>query len=196
MKQTWPAPQRNAAAILDVLERVLPNPGLTIEIASGSGQHAEHFCRALPNVRWQPTDYDATVLPSIDAWREESGLKNFLPAARLDVTSDAWPVDEADAVFCANMIHISPWECCLGLFRGAGRVLSEGGIAVLYGPFIEAELETAPSNANFDASLRSRDPSWGIRHLDEVAKVAKGEGMTLQERIAMPANNLCVVFSR
>ncbi len=196
MKKVWPAPQRNAAPILEVLERVLPNPGLTIEIASGSGQHAAHFCKAMSGIRWLPTDYDPSAIPSIDAWREESGLENFLPAKHLDVTADVWPLERADSLFCANMIHISPWASCLGLFRGAGRVLRPGGIAVLYGPFLEQEVETAASNRQFDASLRSRNPDWAIRDLGEVCDVAKSSGLEFQERIAMPANNLCVVFER
>ncbi len=196
MKKTWPAPQRNAAHILEILKRVLPTPGLTIEVASGSGQHAEYFTRAMPGVKWQPTDFDPTSLPSIDAWRVESGAENFLPAAFLDVSTDTWPLEHADALFCANMIHIAPWECCLGLFRGAGRILSAGGVAVLYGPFIESDVETAESNLGFDVSLRSRNPEWGIRDLDEVVTVAKREGLELEERVSMPANNLCLVFRR
>lgn len=196
MKKLWPAPQRNAAPILEVLKRVLPRPGLTLEIASGSGQHAAHFCESLSELRWQPTDYDPTAIPSIDAWREDSGLENFLPALHLDVTSDAWPVEEVDSIFCANMIHISPWTSCLGLFRGASRVLRSNGVLALYGPFIEQDVETSASNMQFDASLRSRNSDWAIRDLGEVKDVATSEGLVFQERIAMPANNLCVVFKR
>lgn len=196
MKKVWPAAQRNAAHILEILERVLPTPGLTLEIASGTGQHAAHFAQAMPSIRWQPTEYDQTSLPSIDAWREESGLENFLPAAHLDVMSDVWPVSAADSVFCANMIHIAPWACCLGLFEGAGRVTSDGGLLVLYGPFLESDVETTESNLGFDASLRSRNPEWGIRHLDEVEAVANRAGFVLEERVSMPANNLCLMFRR
>ena len=196
MKKVWPAAQRNAAHILEILERVLPTPGLTLEIASGTGQHAAHFAQAMPSIRWQATEYDQTSLPSIDAWREESGLENFLPAAHLDVTSDVWPVNAADSVFCANMIHIAPWACCLGLFEGAARVISDGGLVVLYGPFLESDVQTTESNQGFDASLRSRNPEWGIRHLDDVAAVANREGFVLEERVSMPANNLCLMFRR
>ncbi len=195
MKKTWPAPQRNAAAITSVLDRVLP-AGLTLEIASGTGQHAAHFCAALPRVQWQPSDYDASALPGIDAWRVETGLANFLPAVQLDVGEDEWPVHEAGAVFCANMIHISPWESCLGLFRGAGRLLISGGVLVLYGPFREQDVETAQSNENFDESLQSRNPEWGLRYLHDVEAVANECGLQLEERVAMPANNLCAVFRR
>lgn len=196
MKKLWPAPQRNAAPILEVLKRVLPRPGLTLEIASGSGQHAAHFCEALSDLRWQPTDYDGTAIPSIDAWREDSGLENFLPALHLDVTAEEWPVEVVDSIFCANMIHISPWASCLGLFRGASRVLRPNGVLALYGPFIEQDIETSSSNMHFDASLRSRNPDWAIRDLGEVKDVATSEGLVFLERITMPANNLCLVFKR
>ncbi len=195
MKKIWPAPQRNAAVITSVLDRVLP-PGLTLEIASGTGQHAAHFCAALPKVQWQPSDYDASALPSIDAWRLETGLANFLPAVQIDVGEDPWPVLEADAIFCANMIHISPWDRCLGLFRGAGRLLSTGGVLVLYGPFRERDVETAQSNENFDESLKSRNPEWGLRYLHDVEAAANECGLQLEERVVMPANNLCAVFRR
>lgn len=196
MKQTWPAPQRNAAAILEVLQRVLPSPGLTLEIASGSGQHAAHFCEALPEIQWQPSDYDESVLPSIDAWGEDNTHGNFRRAVHLDVSQEIWPVAAADAIYCSNMIHISPWECTGGLFRGAGRVLPAGGVVLLYGPFLESAVETTESNLQFDASLKSRNPEWGLRHLDDVAAVANAHGLVLEERVAMPANNLCVLFRR
>jgi len=196
MKKVWPAAQRNSADILKVLRRVLPASGLTLEIASGTGQHAAYICNALPELRWQPTDYDHGALPSIDAWRLENTHSNFLPALPLDVRSETWPIASADAVYCANMIHIAPWACCVGLFRGAAEVLVPGGLLVLYGPFFERDIETAASNTRFDASLKSREASWGIRHREEVEVVAEANDMRLEERIAMPANNLCLVFRR
>ncbi|MCP4445210.1 MAG: DUF938 domain-containing protein [Myxococcales bacterium] len=196
MKQIWSAPQRNAAPILEVLRKVLPAPGLALEIASGSGQHAAHFCKAMPAVRWQPSDIDESVLPSIDAWRAESGMDNFLPSVLLDVSADEWAVDAVDAIFCANMIHISPWESCLGLFRGAGRLLPQGGAMILYGPFIENDVETGESNLRFDKSLKSRNATWGLRQLEEVKAAARAEGLVFDERIQMPANNLCAIFRR
>lgn len=196
MKKTWPAPERNAPPILEVLERILPSPGFTLEVASGTGQHAAHFCAALPEIRWQPTDVDETAIPSIDAWRVESGLDNFLPAVLLDVSSKDWPVDQADSIFCSNMVHISPWESTLGLFRGAERILRPGGLVVIYGPFLERDVETTESNLKFDESLKERNPAWALRYLHDVEAVANEHGFELIERVPMPANNITVVFRR
>jgi SAM-dependent methyltransferase len=196
MKQSWPAPERNKQPILAVLERVLPASGTLLEIASGSGQHAVHFARALPALRWIPSDHDADNLASIGAWVAESGLPNLQPPIELDVRSDSWDVGTLDAAFNANMIHIAPWECCVGLFAGLGRHLAAGGIFVLYGPFRIAGAHTAPSNAEFDAGLRARDPQWGVREIESVEAEAARVGLTLRERVPMPANNQTLVFAR
>ena len=94
------------------------------------------------------------------------------------------------------MIHIAPWSAAEGLMAGAGRRLPTGGRLFLYGPFVETDVPTAPSNLAFDESLRARDPSWGLRRLDEVVALAAGHGLVLAERIAMPANNLTLVFAK
>lgn len=191
-----PATQRNREPILEVLRRVLPERGTVLEVAAGTGEHAVFFAAALPGLAWQPTDADPGCLESIAAWVRHEERPNLLAPLHLDATSEAWPVDEADAVFNANMIHISPWVACLGLLRGAGRTLRRGGVLVLYGPYRIDGAHTAPSNAAFDADLRSRDPAWGVRDLEEVIRVADGEGLTLEQRLAMPANNQTLVFRR
>lgn len=193
-KQHAPATQRNREPILAVLDRVLPEQGLVLEIASGSGEHATYFAPRLPGIVWLPTDREAAALDSIAAWTAEVGATNVRPPQLLDVCSSEWPVEFADAIFCANMIHISPWEATLGLLRGAGRILPAGGLLVLYGPFMIDHQHTAPSNAAFDQSLRARDPSWGVRDLGDVTDAARGQGLQLLERVEMPANNLTLVF--
>ncbi len=199
MKRHWPAPDRNRGPILEVLRRVLPGPdavgSLVLEIAAGTGQHAVHFAAALPWLRWLPTDPDPAALASIDAWRRDADLDNLLPAAALDV-GEPWPVHRADAVYCCNMIHISPWRSTLALLAGAARTLPSGSPLVLYGPFKRGGVHTAPSNETFDQSLRSRDPAWGVRDLDEVEAEAENQGFVVDEVVAMPANNLTVVFRR
>ena len=133
---------------------------------------------------------------SIEAWRRTEPAENLRAPLTLDVTSPSWPIDGADALFNANMIHISPWETCLALFEGAARVLTESAPIVLYGPFrIDGE-HTAESNEAFDRSLRSRDPRWGVRDLSEVERVAREHGFAKDRVVAMPANNLTVVFRR
>ena len=192
-----PSTARNRDPILQALGRCLPDEGLILEIAAGSGEHAVHYAAALPKLSWQPTDDDPEALASIAAWRNRAALPNLLAPLMLDaVRPDTWPVDHADGVVNINMVHISPWPATQGLLTGAGRLLPVGGVLFLYGPYIETGVSTAPSNLDFDRSLKSRDPAWGIRHLDDVTTLAAGHGLKLTERIAMPANNLSLIFHR
>jgi hypothetical protein len=192
----FPATERNRGPILVVLERVLPSRGTVLEIASGSGEHAMFFARALPSLTFQPSDPDPTHVASIDAWRRSEGLANVRPALQLDVHTRPWPIEHADAIVCANMIHIAPWSACLALLEGAGACLREGAPFVLYGPFREGGAHTAPSNESFDRSLQARDPRWGVRDLDEVITLARTHGLVHEETVRMPANNLTVIFRR
>ncbi|HWB82404.1 MAG TPA: DUF938 domain-containing protein [Nannocystaceae bacterium] len=196
MKAFAAATQRNREPILAVLQRVLPQRGTVLEIASGTGEHAVFFARALPQLQWQPSDHEAAQLASIAAWRDEEGTPNLLPPIRIDVHADTWPIAQVDAVFCANMIHIAPWSACEGLFRGVGRILAPAGTMVLYGPFHIDGKPTADSNAAFDQRLRATDPSWGVRNLEDVLALANEAGLALRERIAMPANNFSLVLRR
>ena len=193
-----PAAERNREPILGVLRRVLPARGAVLEIASGTGQHVAHFAAALRDLAFQPSDRTDQDFASIVAWSADADLVNVRPPIVLDVTSDPWPaaVGTPDAIFCANMIHIAPWEACLGLLRGAGAHLAPGGVLVTYGPYKLGGAHTAPTNEAFDLDLRSRDPRWGVRDLDDVARVAAGHGLHLEEHVAMPANNRTVVFRR
>ena len=187
---------RNRDPILEVLRRVLPLRGTVLEIASGTGEHAVHFSAALPGVIWRPSDRDAEALASIAAHRAQAKLPNLLAPVELDVTAGCWPVERADAIVAINMIHISPWASAQGLMAGAERVLPPGGVLYLYGPYKENGEHTAPSNAAFDASLRSRNPEWGVRDVADVAALARRHGLDFAERVAMPANNLSLVFRR
>jgi len=191
-----PAAERNRGPILDVLRRVLPARGTVLEIASGTGQHVSFFATALPALDWQPSERDDADFASIAAWAQHAGTSNVRPPLRLDVTDATWPVGSVDAIVNANMIHIAPWACCVGLMRGAGRHLVPGGVLVTYGPYKIGGAHTAPSNESFDAELRTRDPAWGVRDLEAVAEVAATHGLVLHEQVAMPANNFTVVFRR
>ena len=196
MKRDAPATARNRGPILDVLRPLLRDRALVLEIASGTGQHAAFFAAGLPGVTWQPTDVDPDNFASIEAWRAESGLPSTRLRAPLvlDASAGTWPLETVDAVVSINMIHIAPWAACEGLVRGAARVLSPGGVLFLYGPFRIAGELLAPSNVAFDASLRSRDPAWGVRELDEVTALASRGGLTREAVIAMPANNHSIVL--
>jgi len=195
-RRSAPHVARNAVPIAEVLRAMLPERGLVLEIASGTGEHSLHFARAFPNLQFQPSDPDPAALASIEAWRIEAGPDNLLPPVALDARAPDWPVAAADAILCINMIHISPWSATLGLMRGAGRLLAPGAPLYLYGAYRRAGVETAPSNEAFDSGLRARNPEWGLRQLDDVAAAAAAQGLRLEEVVPMPANNLSLVLRK
>lgn len=191
-----PATARNRDHILEVLREHLPSTGLVLEIASGAGEHALHMATNLPGLTWRPTDPDPQALASIAAWREQ-GPPNLLPPLELDASRpETWPVKGADAVVCINMIHISPWSATEGLFAGAASILPAEGVLITYGPYLEDAVDTAPSNLAFDQSLKSRNPAWGLRRREDLETLAAAHGLVLHARLAMPANNLSLVFRR
>ncbi len=193
-----PATLRNRDAIADVLARELPETGSVLEVASGSGEHAVYFAQKFPALRWQPSDPDEDAIASIAAWSADHAGGNLAPPVMLDAQiPDGWPVTAADAIVCINMVHISPWAATRGLFAGAARILSSGhSPLILYGPYFERGVEPAPSNVEFDASLKARDPAWGIHTVGEVDAVATLHGMARTARYEMPANNLMLVYAR
>lgn len=196
MKRHAPATGRNSAPIAAVLEDELPALGTVLEIASGSGEHALFFARRFPDLLWQPSDLEADALASIRAWSEKGQAENLLPPIELDASSGRWPIQRADAVMCINMIHISPWAAAEGLLAGAGAILPQDAPLIVYGPFLEAELQTAESNLAFDASLKARNPAWGLRDRTELDKLADAAGFVRSARHVMPANNLMLVYRR
>ncbi len=191
-----PATARNREPILAVLRRVLPPSGTVLEIASGTGEHAAFLARHLPNLIWQPSDVDREARASIDAWRLREALGNLRPAVAIDAASDDWAVTNADAIVCINMAHIAPWTATVGLIGGAAGLLPQGGILYVYGPYRIEGRDTAPSNEDFDASLRARDPAWGLRNAADVRRLAEDAGFEQTELIDMPANNVSLVFQR
>lgn len=191
-----PAAERNKAPILEVLRDVLPARGLVLEVASGSGQHAVFFARALPHLLWQPSDADEGALDSVRAYCEEAALGNLRSPVVLDASAPSWPLEHADALFCINMIHIAPWAACLGLLDGGARLLPDGAPLVLYGPFVIDGDFVAPSNVEFDRRLRGDNATWGVRELRDVERAAATRGFRLDRVVARPANNQVVVFRR
>lgn len=194
------AADRNKQPILDVLRRTLGERGTALEIASGTGQHVAWFAAALPSWTWQPTDADARALPGIASRIAHEGLGNVRAPLLLDVMAAPWPSQgEAfarcfEAIYCANMLHISPPATCAALTAGAARHLLPGGLLITYGPYFEDGTPPAPGNLAFDRSLRERDASWGIRRLADVEAQARQAGLSLRARHEMPANNLLLVF--
>lgn len=189
-----PATERNREPIADILRTVLPERGTVLEIASGTGEHVIHFARAFPELDWQPSDPDPAANASIRAWAETARLPNLRPPLTLDASADDWPIERADALLCINMIHISPWEATVGLMRNAAKLLPPGGPLILYGPYRQQGVETAPSNLAFDESLKQRDIRWGLRQLEDVVALAESVGLRNEAVHAMPANNLIVVL--
>jgi len=194
-----PTTARNREPILAVLQRVLPASARVLELASGAGEHAVFFARAMPGLTWQPSDPDLQSRVSISAWIEAERAANVLPPVAIDVRAPEWGVESSapfDALVAINMIHISPWEATMGLMAGASRLLRAGGVLFTYGPYKRDGAHTAPSNEAFDASLRSRDPAWGVRDVAALEELAAARGLKLREIVEMPANNLSLVFER
>lgn len=191
-----PAAARNRQAILEVLQGVLPRRARILELASGSGEHALHCTRAMPEWTWQPSDINSDALASINAWRQHEGPDNLRAPLAFDVAGDPWPAGPYDVVVAINLIHIAPWEVAEALLAGAGQCLQERGRLILYGPFMREGRHTAPSNAAFDAQLQSRDPRWGLRNLEAVVTVAQAHDLDLDRVVEMPANNLTVLLRR
>ncbi|MCB2065562.1 MAG: DUF938 domain-containing protein [Erythrobacter sp.] len=195
-KRHAPPALRNREPIRAVLAQELGAGGLLLEVASGSGEHAVYLSQAFPGWQWQPSDPDPEALASIAAWRAEEGGANLLAPIRLDASQPAWPVSAADAMLCVNMTHISPRAATQGLFAAAGRLLPAGAPLLIYGPFVEAEVETTESNLAFDASLKARNPEWGLRQVAWLDELAAAQGLQRTARHAMPANNLTLVWRK
>jgi hypothetical protein len=192
-----PSTARNREAILAVIAQHFPVSGTVLEIASGAGEHAVFFARALPGLTWQPSDPDEAAHESIAAWTAHEHVRNVLPPLTIDARQSNWGVDGPfDAIVAINMIHIAPWDATIGLMAGAAHLLAPGGKLFLYGPYKRNGAHTAPSNEAFDASLRARNPLWGVRDLEDVEREAQLNGLTLSAVVEMPANNLSVIFAK
>jgi len=189
-----PAALRNRGPILDVLRTVLPQQGLVLEIASGSGEHVVHFAGALRELSWQPSDPNPEALASIASWAAAEGLATIRVPIAIDAAAASWPLARANAILCINMVHISPWAATRGLMRGAATLLPPGGPLILYGPYVRAGVETAESNRAFDADLRARNPEWGLRSLQALSAEAQAHGLLLDAVHELAANNLILVY--
>ena len=194
-RRSAPAVSRNRDPIVEVLKEWLPESGLILEIASGTGEHVVYFANRFPHLEWQPSDIHPDALRSIAAWRAEAEFKNVREPIIVDASSSDWPIEHADAVLSINMVHISPWKSALGLIHGAARILDPGAPLILYGPWLKDDVPTAPSNLDFDQDLKSRDPEWGLRRVEDFASAAAERGLMLDETREMPANNLMLLFS-
>lgn len=195
-RRSAPAALRNRQPIAEVLREWLPDSGLVLEIASGTGEHAAYFAEAFPKLDWQPSDVHPDALGSIAGWRFESGLSNLREPILIDAGSADWPIERADAVLSINMAHISPWSASLGLIDGAARLLPAGGPLILYGPWLKDDVDTAPSNLAFDSDLKRRNAEWGLRRVEQFADAAEEKGLSFTDWRAMPANNFMLLFRK
>ncbi|MGE5563917.1 MAG: DUF938 domain-containing protein [Bacillota bacterium] len=195
-RRSAPAALRNREPIAEVLAEWLPDSGLVLEIASGTGEHAVYFAERFPALEWQPSDVHPHALSSIEGWRDDSGLANLRRPLLIDAGSPDWPIERADAVLSINMVHISPWSSALGLLEGAARLLARGKPLILYGPWLRDDAPVAQSNLDFDADLRRRDPAWGLRRVEDFAAAGGERGFDLIETKSMPANNLMLLLKR
>ena len=196
MKREAYAAARNRAPIAEILAKELPPSGVVLEVASGTGEHGVYFAGLFPQITWQPSDPDPEALASIAAWREDYTGDNLLPPIELDASAEEWPIDNADAIYCSNMAHISPTSATEGLIAAAGRLLGPGAPLIFYGPWLEADVDTVPSNIAFDLNLKARNPEWGLRKREWLDALCRAQGLALAARHAMPANNLVLVYRR
>jgi hypothetical protein len=195
-RRSAPAALRNREPIAQVLADWLPESGLVLEVASGTGEHVVYFAERFPNLEWQPSDVNSGAIDSIKSWRTEAGLANIREPLVIDSAAPDWPIDRADAVLNINMVHISPWESALGLLDGSERLLAPGAPLILYGPWLSDRIETAPSNLAFDSDLRRRNEEWGLRRIEQFAREAEARNLHFLEQRPMPANNLMILFRK
>jgi hypothetical protein len=195
-----PAFHRNHAPIWQVLGPALAEAeGAVLELGSGTGQHAATYAARTPRLTWYPSDLRDAHLESIAAWRDHAGLANLAAPQRIDLGRRDWtwtPGGELAAMLAVNVLHISPWTVSENLLAGAGRFLSRRGRLFVYGPFKRDGVHTAESNAAFDASLRAKDPDWGVRDSRDLAALAAANGLALAGLHPMPANNFVLAFAR
>lgn len=198
MKKNASATTKNRQPILNILQQFIPHQGNILEIASGTGEHSIFFAPHFPQQKWIPSDRASECLASIKAWGEEYPYPNLQSPLTIDVMEENWyfPLQEEKigAIVCINLIHISPWEACVGLWEGAGKLLPKDGIVYLYGAYKVNNQHTAPSNEEFDRYLRNQNPLWGVRNLEDVQEVAHNFGLELIQTISMPSNNFSLIF--
>jgi SAM-dependent methyltransferase len=193
----WPAAERNKGPILEQLERVLAgHAGLFLELGAGTGQHAVHFAHRLTAFQVQPTDWDPEHITTLAARVRRARLENLLAPMRIDISESRWPIESADVLYCANVLHVAPWSAAEALMAGAGRLLPPCAPLITYGPYKRHGRHTAESNEHFDESLRARDPAFGVRDVTELAALAGRHGLELFEQVGMPANNLLLVWRK
>ncbi|XP_078041534.1 methyltransferase-like 26 [Augochlora pura] len=202
-KLVYPAANRNKDPILSVLQKYIPSgqDKIFLEISSGSGQHIAHFARHFPQVTFYPSEYEPSLLHSISAYVNE--FENVKQPLRIDITinfcnwgNGTFTENSIDYIYNANMMHISPYECTIGLFKNAGKLLKDNGFLFTYGPYAIDGQIIPESNINFDKSLKFQDPNWGLRDIRDLKKLAEENSIKLIDIFDMPANNKTIIWKK
>ena len=191
-----PAAMRNREYIADVLRSVLPESGVVFEVGSGTGVHVAHFAEKFSKLTFQPTERDPLKLDSIKAWIDESGLSNIRQPFAFDIVEDEAPIEKADAIISANVIHVAPWAVTVAFFDLAQQLLPRDAPLFFYGPFLQRDVEPSQGNKDFDAKLKAENPGGGLRHIDDMTALGVEKGFTPPMLVEMPANNLSVIFRK
>jgi SAM-dependent methyltransferase len=195
-KQHAPHADRSKGPIVDILRRVLPDTGIALEVGSGTGQHIVHFAREFPSLEWQPSDYDQVAVASVDSYRRDARVRNLREPLLLEVRKKLWGHGLLDAVLAIQLVHVTSWSVCEGLFDGARRHLRPGGVLFLQGPFKQGGGFDCPKNAQLDGMLRGKNPDWGLRDLEAVAALGTARGLLVEQVVDMPDNELATVFRK
>ncbi len=191
-----PSCENNQAPIFEVLQHAFADRKHVLEIGSGTGQHSVYFAPRLPHLIWQTSELPA-LHAGIAAWHAHLPSPNLRLPVEMDLSCSPWPQTESgafDAAFTSNTLHIVAWPLVERLFALLGQHLPAGGVLVVYGPFNYGGMFTTESNRAFDAWLKARDASSGIRDFEAVQELAAQHGLHLAADHAMPANNRCLVF--
>ena len=191
-----PSVERNKIPIGNALVNFLPKGANILEVASGTGEHAIHFCGLRPDINWQPSDPDSESRKSQDEWsrdfRDQINLSHNISTLKPNWANR---LNNYDIVFCANMIHIAPWSATVGLIEGSYSVLQRFGMLVLYGPFLDGK-NSAHSNLRFDERLKGQNSCWGVREINDICNVSNVYGFKLYKTINMPSNNKILIFKK
>jgi hypothetical protein len=189
------AAANNREPILRELRVMLADARSVLEVGAGTGQHALYFAERLPHLRWQGSEHPVAINRLRPRYAAAT-LSNLDPPLALDIRERPWPVRWPDAVYSANTLHIVALPVVEDFFAACGEQATAGSQVIVYGPFNYGGQYSSPSNAEFDQWLKDRDPRSGIRDQEWVDGLAQAAGFTLQQDIAMPANNRLLCWVR
>lgn len=188
--------ERNRDPILEILKQVITTDDKRLlEVGSGTGQHAVYFAPHFPWMEWYPTDVQANLV-GMKLWFDEYKISSIQKPQRMEVGKDELPKLKFEIIYTANTFHIMHWKECKSLMKMFGGRLREGARVIIYGPFKYEGQFTSESNAEFDQTLKAKDPMSGIRSFEDVNNAMVKNGFELTMDVDMPANNQMLVYTR